>query len=219
MWKKETIMKAAIFDMDGTLVDSMPYWRGHMQSYLGEYDLEATQDDIERLINQAGSFRFIFDRIKVLDPSLTWEGMVENYHSRMRKEYETAIGLKPYVLDYLKQLKAQNIPMCIATATPRELFLPMVARLGLDAYFEFYITVPEIGKRKSEPDIYLYCAEKFGYLPKECTVFEDTIQAITTAFNAGFKTMGIYDEASAWAEEKIRQNATKYIHSYKELLV
>lgn len=212
-------MKAAIFDMDGTLVDSMPYWRGHMQNYLGEYDLKATQDDIERLINQAGSFRFIFDRIKALEPELTWEAMVENYHSRMKKEYATAINLKPFVLDYLKQLQAQNIPMCIATATPRELFFPMVERLGLNHYFSFYITVPEIGKRKSEPDIYLYCAQKFGYAPHECMVFEDTVQAITTAFSAGFKTMGIYDEASAWAEEKIRQNATRYIHSYKELLV
>lgn len=212
-------MKAAIFDMDGTLVDSMPYWRGHMQAYLGEYDLKASQDDIERLINQAGSFRFIFDRIKEFEPELTWEAMVDNYHSRMKKEYETAIGLKPFAIDYLEKLKAENIPMCIATATPRELFLPMVARLNLDKYFSFYITVPEIGKRKSEPDIYNYCARKFGFLPEECTVFEDTVQAITTAFNAGFKTMGIYDEASAWAEAKIRQNATRYIYSYEELLV
>lgn len=211
-------MKAAIFDMDGTIVDSMPYWRNHMFNYLGEYNLHANQDDIERLINQAGSFRFIYDRIKEIDESLTWEGMIENYHGRMKKEYESTILLKPYALDYLEKLKEENIPRCIATATPRALFLPMIERLQLDKYFDFFITVPEIGKRKSEPDIYLYCADKFGFAPNDCVVFEDTIQAISTAYDAGFKTVGVFDQASAWAEDKIRQKSTRFIKSYSELL-
>ena len=135
-------MKAAIFDMDGTLIDSMPYWRKHMREYLGEYNLEATQDDIERLINQAGSFKFIFERIKVLDPKLTWEDMVKNYHGRMQKEYQENIILKPFALDYLQKLRSEKIPTCIATATPRELFSPLIERLDLEKYFDFFITVP-----------------------------------------------------------------------------
>lgn len=211
-------MKAAIFDMDGTLVDSMPYWRKHMQDYLEEYNLKATQDDVERLINQAGSFRFIYDRIKAIDPDLTWEDMVKNYHKRMEKEYQETIILKPFAIDYLKKLRKRNIPTCIATATPRELFLPLIERLALEQYFDFFITVPEIGKRKSEPDIYLYCAKQFELNVDECVVFEDTIQAITTAYQAGFATIGVADEASKWAEPLIRQKSTRFITSYKELL-
>ena len=211
-------MKAAIFDMDGTLVDSMPYWRNHMFNYLGEYNLTARQDDIEKLINQAGSFRFIFDRIHAIDPSITWENMVENYHARMKQEYETTIELKPFTLDYLDKLQRENIPMCIATATPRELFWPMIERLKLEKYFSFFITVPEIGKRKSQPDIYLYCAEKFNLTPKDCMVFEDTIQAITTAYTAGFQTTGVSDDASSWARDKIRAMSSRFIFSYSELL-
>lgn len=211
-------MKAAIFDMDGTLIDSMPYWRKHMREYLGEYNLEATQDDIERLINQAGSFKFIFDRIKVLDSKLTWEDMVKNYHGRMQKEYQENIILKPFALDYLQKLRSEKIPTCIATATPRELFSPLIERLDLEKYFDFFITVPEIGKRKSEPDIYLYCAKQFDLKVDDCVVFEDTIQAITTAYNAGFSTIGVADEASSWAEPLIRQKSSRFITSYEELL-
>lgn len=210
-------MRAAIFDMDGTLVDSMPYWRGHLAGYLTDLGL-AIPDDLEVKVNQGGSFKLLFAEISRRDPSITMDDIIAAYHDRMRPEYRYHIKAKDNVRPYLDQLKKEGIPMCIATATPRELFMPMLERIDFTSYFDFYITVPEIGIGKSEPDIYQYCANQYGLDVADCTVFEDTIQAITTAKNAGFYTIGVADQTSAWAEDRICAVCDRFIDSFEELL-
>lgn len=210
-------IKAAIFDMDGTLVDSMPYWRGHMLNYLKEKKADIPPN-LEELVNTAGSFSVILKLVQKVDPSITREKMIEDYHALMAKDYKSTIVLKPYVREYLEKLEQEAMPMAIATATPRELFIPMLQRLELESYFDFYITVPEIGIRKSEPAIYDYCALQFDLPRADCAVFEDTIQAITTASTAGFYTVGVADEVSQWVAEDIKSTADQYIESFQELL-
>lgn len=210
-------MKAAIFDLDGTLVDSMPYWRGHLAAYLTDLGI-AVPDDLEEQVNKGGSFQLLFAEIFEKDPSITMEQIIAHYHTLMAPEYEHAILLKPYVRDYLNHLQKKAVPMCIATATPRELFIPLFERLDLSSYFDFYITVPEIGVNKNNPDIYEYCARRWQLANADCTVFEDTVQAVYTAKNAGFYTIAVADETSAWAEDRIRQGADRFIESYQELL-
>lgn len=210
-------MRAAIFDLDGTLVDSMPYWRGHLGAYLEDLNLPIP-DDLEVKVNQSGSFKLLFAEISRRDPSITMDDIIKTYHDRMRPEYRHHIQAKESVRAYLEHLKKEGIPMCIATATPRDLFLPMIERIDFESFFDFYITVPEIGIGKNKPDIYNYCANRYGYDVADCTVFEDTIQAITTAKTAGFYTVGVADSVSAWAEDRIRAVCDRFINSFEELL-
>ena len=210
-------MQAAIFDLDGTLVDSMPYWRGHMKTYLKNKGAVAP-DNLEELVNTAGSFSIILELVQQIDPSITRDAMIHDYHTLMAQSYLVDIEAKPFVYEYLDFLYKKKIPMAIATATPRELFMPMLERLGFVQFFEFFITVPEIGARKSEPDIYDYCANRFDLPRSSCVVFEDTIQAITTAKKAGYYTVGVADRVSAWTEDAIRSVSDKFIDSYSILL-
>lgn len=217
MTKGSDGLKAAIFDLDGTLVDSMPYWRKHLAAYLEELGIPVPED-LEERVNKGSSFRLLFAEIREQDPSITMEAIIDEYHRRMAPEYLDKIILKDHVRRYLDHLREREMPMCIATATPRELFMPMIERLDLGGYFDFYITVPEIGIGKAEPDIYEYCARRFALANSDCAVFEDTVQAVRTAKGAGFYTIAIADETSAWAEMPIREAADLFIESYLELL-
>ena len=96
-------MRAAIFDLDGTLVDSMPYWRGHLAGYLADLDIDLP-DDLEVKVNETGSFQLLFNEIKEKHPHITMEDIIRNYHERMRPEYQNAILPKEGAEDYLKLL-------------------------------------------------------------------------------------------------------------------
>lgn len=210
-------MRAAIFDLDGTLVDSMPYWRNHLAELLAEYGLPVP-NDMEIRVNQNGSFNLLFEEIQNKNPNILFEDIVLAYHEKMRPEYEHYIQAKAFALEYLSKLKSEKMPMCLATATPKNLFMPMFKRLNMAHYFDFCITVPEIGIGKSKPDIYLYCAKQYHLTPQDCVVFEDTIQAITTVKNAGFQTFAVADQISSWAEPEIRLLSDKFITNYEDLL-
>jgi HAD superfamily hydrolase (TIGR01509 family) len=96
--------------------------------------------------------------------------------------------------------------------------LPALKKLHLLDYFEFVLTVREVGKNKTHPDIFLQCAERLGATVSESTVFEDSLYAAKTAKNAGFKVCAVYDVTNATDEQSLSELCDIYIHSFEELL-
>ncbi len=209
-------MQAAIFDMDGTLVDSMPYWRHHLACILAENGVDYGAE-MDRLVNRHGAFDLLMEALLPKHPDITRAEVIDLYQGRMQADYLTRIQPKAGALAYLSFLRERGIACCIATATPRYLYEPMLTRTGLADLVDFSITVAEIGKGKREPDIFLYCAKRYGLTAGDCAVFEDTLSALRTAAQADFYTVGVADPSAVGDEEAIETCCNRYIHSFSEL--
>ncbi len=190
--------KYCIFDMDGTLVDSMGYWQRMERDYLamrGARPGPKLEAMIERLkpmtlIDAARAF------IDELGFSGTPESIVAEMSEVMVENYRLRVPLKDGVADYLSALRATGARLCTASATGADLVKLCLSRLGIAEHFDFMISCVDVGASKDRPDVYLAAARRFGAAPAEIAVFEDSLQALTTAKNAGFYAVAVADPAS-----------------------
>ena len=148
--------------------------------------------------------------------SLTRTQILDGIRELIRGFYEDEVQLKPGVEQVIKSLASKDIPMIIATSSDSACVTAGLKRLGVWSYFKGILTCSDIGKGKTEPDIYLAAAKNIGSKPSETIVFEDALHAIVTAKNAGFITVGIYDSYNQ-DEEKIRKVADFYYKNWDEV--
>ena len=192
----------AIFDMDGTLADSMWIWQDLEREFLIRKGvttgLEAILERAKPLILKE-AMALIAECCHLQS---TPEEMMEEILSIMEEHYRTDVLLKPGVIPYLDRLQARGIPMCVASATPTRLIHICLERLGLAKYFQFVLSCVDIGVGKKQPDIFLLAAEQLGTSPSQCAVYEDSMQAIRTAHDVGFYTVAIRDRCNddSWEE-------------------
>lgn len=187
----------AIFDMDGTLADSMGYWRHLAEEYLrskGVRDLPADMwDDLQSMTMPQSSVwlsqRFGLDR--------TPEAVAEELSAVMAEHYRRDIPLKEGVRERLMALKGRGVRMCVASNTPAPLVQACLGRLEVLDLFDFCISGEEVGVGKDRPDIFLAAAARLGAAPADTAVYEDALFALRAASGAGFYTVGVYDEESA----------------------
>lgn len=202
----------AIFDMDGTILDSMPVWRGLGKSYLLSHNI-IPPSDLRKIIapltlsETAGYFQ-------TLGVAGTVEEIVESLNSYMRVQYETTIGPREGIEDYIKALQSLGVRCCVATATNAHLAELCLARLNLLHYFEFIVSCETIGIGKTEPDVYFHAARLLGAQPGEIAVLEDAPYAAETAKQAGFYVIGIYDPCSERHQERLKATIDEYITDY-----
>ena len=193
----------AIFDMDGTLVDSMGYWQSLEREFLIR---KGVTDNLEDILEQTKPLTFpeaaaFFAQYCDLNGSP--EELTNEILSLMEEHYRSDVTLKPGVIPYLDWQKEQGIPMCVASATPRHLVELCLDRLGLAHYFSFLLSCVDVGAGKRHPDIYLECARRLGANPPEIAVYEDAIYAVRTAHAAGFHVVAVNDgplNAGCWEE-------------------
>lgn len=183
---------ACIFDMDGTLIDSMPYWLSLPEELLGARGLSLNGEDKRAIWSMSipEALVFIKERFSLEESLEKLNGELKAYIDTI---YSQRVGLKDGVKDYLEELKKKDIPMCVATASDRECAERVLERLGVRQYFSFIITDGEVGKSKHEPDIYLICAEKMGVSPSKTAVFEDSFSYARAARSAGFQIYAVED--------------------------
>jgi HAD superfamily hydrolase (TIGR01509 family) len=205
----------AIFDLDGTLLDSMPVWTNLGRDYLISLGI-TPPEDIARILKpmsleeSAVYFRAEFNiRRSVAE-------MTDDFAALIEKQYGELVPLKPHVRELLERLHGAGIRCCIVTATARRLAEAALSRLGALRFFDLLLTCTEVGCGKDRPDIFIKALEQLGMVRDEVIVFEDALHAISTAKAAGFTVAGVYDESAASDKEAIMDIADFYINSFDE---
>ena len=209
--------KFCIFDMDGTLVDSMGYWRQLGKEYLlwkGIREEPADQVLKELKVMSIPRAAVLFEQM--LGLNLTQEELVQEMQALMAVHYQNDVRLKPGVVDYLEKLKENGCRMCVATATPQKLADACLKNLGIDHYFEFLISCKMIGVGKDQPDVYLHATKQMGCRPEETAVFEDVLYAAQTAKRAGFYTVAVQDENAAHEWEELKTLADEVVTDWAD---
>ncbi|ASW44284.1 HAD family hydrolase [Clostridium isatidis] len=210
-------IKGVIFDLDGTLVDSMGIWSKIDEEYLKEYNHEVPSNLQEEITHLTLTETALYFKEKFNiedDPDI----IIKKWNTMAHYHYSNTIKLKEGVIEYLNYLRSNNIKIALATSNSVPLLEATLKNNNIYNYFDAISTTEEVKKSKSNPDIYILSAQKLNLDPKECLVFEDIVQAVKGAKSAGMKVYAIYDEASKDQREELEKLADKYITSFKELI-
>ena len=208
-------IEAVIFDLDGTLVDSMWIWHDIDKEYLGKYDIpipDRLQADIEGMSFDEVAVYFK-ERFAIPD---SLEQIKDSWNAMAWDKYEKEVCLKPGVKAFLDVCRSRGIKLGIATSNSRKLLDNISQVHGLHDYFTCTLTGCEIKKGKPAPDIYLAVAKKLGVCPERCLVFEDIIPGIMAGRNAGMKICAVEDAYSADIRIQKQCLADYYISDYTE---
>lgn len=206
-------IKGAIFDMDGTLIDSMGYWQDAAGDYIRTKGKEPS-DDLGKRFLTLGLTNIYPDmkREYGIDDSL--DEVSRGIYAIMEKNYDR-VDKKPYVEDMLKAFKSMGVKMCIASATNSDLARRVLKRLGIVDYFDEVFCCKDVGRGKRHPDVYDYALNYLGTSKDDTLVFEDALFAVKTLKANGYKAVGIEDVNSASDKDEILSLADFYIDSYK----
>lgn len=210
-------VKAILFDLDGTLVDSMWLWKAIDIDYLSKRGLDLPsnlQSEIEGMSFTETAVYFK-NRFNLTDDV---EAIKNEWNKMAGIYYAQKVPLKEQVEAFLIFLKRNNIKMGIGTSNSTELVQTIIKKYELEKYFDSVRTSCEVDRGKPYPDIYLKVAEDLGVHPDECLVFEDVPMGIKAGKSAGMKVCAVYDDFSKHVVEEIKSLADYYIESFKELL-
>ncbi|KFJ01094.1 Haloacid dehalogenase-like hydrolase (HAD superfamily) [Bifidobacterium porcinum] len=188
--------KAAIFDLDGTLLDSMGVWDQVDIDFLGKRGIEVPDDYMTTVSSM--QFRQIAEyTIKRFDLDDTPEDLMNEWTEMATHAYATIVEAKPHALQYLAYLRQSGAKLAVATTLLPSMRVAAMRHTGLDEYFDVVCSVDEVGDTgKEEPDVYLKAAQLLDVAPQNCTVFEDILIGIRSAKAAGMRAWAMHDDSS-----------------------
>ncbi len=209
--------KAVLFDLDGTLVDSMWVWSQIDIDYLGRHGLtvpEGLQQDVEGMgfTEVAVYFKERFhlgDSVETIKKS--WQDMA-------MEQYSSQVLLKPGAESFLRYLKKQGIKTAVASSNSLPLIEAALTGRGVRDCFDVIITACDVKKGKPAPDVYLEAARQLCTEPSACLVFEDIVPGILAGKAAGMEVCAVHDKYSEFQEKEKRACADYYIESYAQVL-
>ena len=208
---------AAIFDMDGTLIDSTSLWHEIDKTFFAKRNMELPSDYAQHIVHLGLTEAAKYTKNTFhLEESV--QDIMDEWHQMSLDMYKYEVALKPGALELLKLLKKNNIKMAIATANDEELYRPCIERLGIEQYFDYIADVNTTKEGKQSAKIYLDLAKKMSSKPENTLVLEDMPTCIKTVFKEGFITIAVYDNASKQYETDKINNSHLYIKSFNELL-
>lgn len=208
-------MAGAIFDLDGTLLDSMPFWETVGSRYLEERGIPVPDELPLRLKTMtlpeaADYYRHDFGITE------TPETICQQLSDMIAEDYRSRAPLKEGVHAMLDHLREKGIPMCVATATGRELVEMALDRLHIDSYFSFWLTCGDLHTSKNLPYIFDECARRLGTPKEQTVIFEDSLHCIQTASRAGYPVVGVYDHSARSEIDQIRPLCRQYLMRWED---
>ena len=208
-------IKGIIFDVDGTLLDSMWFWNEVGERYLNTLG-KTSHENLSEIFKEMSLEESALYYQKNYQVKKSIEEIIFGVNQVMIAFYKEEVQLKPYVKEVLDLCYKNNIKMCIATSSTKDLIQHAFKRLNILHYFSEIYTCSEIGKGKSDPLIYETCLSQMHLKKEEVLVFEDAYHALSTAKNAGFKCVGIFDPSEN-KQEEIQSIADYYIKDFKKV--
>ena len=209
--------KAVIFDLDGTLVDSMWVWKEIDIEYLGRLGF-SVPSDLQAAIEGMGFTEvavYFKERFQIKDSideiKSAWQKMAMD-------KYCHEVPLKPGVSQFLPYLNERGIRMAVASSNDRMLIEETLKSHDIFKYFDCIVTACEVNRGKPAPDVYLKAAEKLGVSPEQCLVFEDFEAGIQAGKSAGMRVCAVEDEYSVPRRKEKRAAADYYIEDYKQII-
>lgn len=211
-------VQAAIFDLDGTLIDSMWIWDEINITYL-ESKGAKRPSDLEEKINHLSfkqTAQYFKDNFNLKEST---DEIVKEINDLAYDNYLNKARLKPGAKKLLSYLKSNGIKLALATSNSSPLLDIALESNDIKDFFDNITTTNEVARGKNFPDVYLLAAKRLGVTPDKCIVFEDIPAAVEGAKAAGMKVIAVYDEHSSKHREKLINSADKYIEDFTELAV
>ena len=211
------MIKGAIFDFDGTLVDSMFIWDTFGEDYLRTLGKEPKENltEIFKTFTLEQAAEYYREHYGV---TLSVEEIVNGVNEMVAEIYRTKVTLKSGVLEFLRDLQSQGVKMCVATVTDRPVVEDLLNHLGIRDFFVDILTCADVGYNKETPHIYRAALEVLGTSKEETVVFEDALHALTTAKKDGFKVAAVYDRYER-NQTQMKENGDYYITDFKTVQI
>ena len=209
-------MRAAIFDMDGTLIDSMSSWRRLNADYIRSQNIPLTDEQEAELFSLSG-MQVIPYYMKRFGVNIDFETLCSMACQRMEAVYAAGLPLKPGAGGYLKRLRARGVKCVLCTATPSRLALIALNRMQLVSDLDFIFSTDMTGGSKGDPAFFDRLCALIGEKKEDCVMFEDALYAMQGAKAAGLGVIGITDATNVPDREAIRAVCDRVIDSYDEL--
>lgn len=206
--------EAAIFDLDGTLLDSMKIWERIDTTFLQKRGLPVPSNYVTEIC--ARSFeeaaQYTIDLFALPD---SIDGIISEWNEMAEYEYSNTVILNPDAYNYLTRLKSQGIKLAVATGLPERLFRPCLANNNVLELFDVLCSTDEVMCGKEHPDVFLLASQRLRTPPSRCIVFDDVLPAIKSAKQAGMLACGVYDKYSSHNRTEIERIADAYIFSFQ----
>lgn len=207
--------EAAIFDLDGTLLDSMGIWERIDKTFLQKRNLTVPEDYAAKIssLSFAETAQYTIARFKLNEKA---EDIMQEWSEMAAYEYTHHVRLLPYALDYLLKLKEAGIRLAVATGMTVKLAIPCLKNNGILELFHAVCSTDEVPRGKEYPDVFEFAAEKLGVPPEKCIVFDDVLPAIKSAKQAQMLTCGVYDKYSERQRTEIEKLADYYLLDWRD---
>ena len=213
-----TKFDAAIFDMDGTILDSLGVWEKIDYDFLEKKRGIKVPADYVHAISAMSFSEIASYTKKRFDIKDTPEQLMQEWTDMAIYEYAHNIKLKPYAKEYILYLKKQNKKIVLCTSSPIYFYEPALKNNGIYDLFDAFTNTCEAGEGKNSPKVYLLAAQKANVSKERCIVFEDIAPAAQCAKSAGMTVCGVYDERSRAHKEKLQKICDYYIDGFDELI-
>lgn len=213
------MIKAAIFDLDGTLFDSIYVWSKVDEVFFARRGMQVPEDYGEAISGMSYTATAVYTKERFGLPESVRE-IADEWTEIAKDEYANHVELKPGTLNALSNLARQNVRMCVVTSSRRELYEPCLKRNGIEYMFEFVLTADEAGvSSKEDGEIFAQAAARMGVRKEDCGVFDDTKAAIVGAKKQGMKAYCIIDPLSTIDVAEIRKIADSCGDKLTDLLL